>query len=194
MIDEFIKGNKIFRETDYAKNQDVYGPLTTAQHPKVLWIGCSDSRVDPERITHAKSGEIFVHRNIGNIVPVHDCCFSTIIEYAIRHLKVKDIVICGHSNCGALNALDAEGSTDAFIPLWTNNAREAKTRVDTRLGECKTPDEKAKRMREIEFENIRLQLEHLRAYPLVASAEEKGCIGIHGLFYNLETGELSKIA
>ncbi|HJJ48585.1 MAG TPA: carbonic anhydrase [Methanocorpusculum sp.] len=194
MIDELLEGNKAFIKEDFAKTPGHYEALSKSQHPTTLWIGCSDSRVDPERITNAKAGQIFVHRNIGNIVPAHDCCFSTIIEYAIKHLKVSDIVICGHSNCGALNALDAEGGNDAFIPLWVNGAREAKTRVDAKLGACSTPEAKARRMREIEFENIRLQLEHLRGYPLVAAAEAKGCIKVHGLFYNLETGELSKIA
>ena len=194
MIDALLDGNKAFIEEDFAKDPGHYASLAKAQAPTTLWIGCSDSRVDPERITHAKAGELFVHRNIGNIVPAHDCCFSTIIEYAVKHLKVTDIVICGHSNCGALNALDAEGGNDAFIPLWVNGAREAKTRVDARLGACTTPEAKAKRMREIEFENIRLQLEHLRGYPIAAEAEASGKIKIHGVFYNLETGELTKIA
>ena len=85
-------------------------------------------------------------------------------------------------------------SKDSYIPLWINNARETQIRVDERLGEAKTPEEKALRKREIEFENIRLQLEHLRLYPLVANAENAGRVKLHGLFYNLETGELSKIA
>ena len=85
-------------------------------------------------------------------------------------------------------------SKDSYIPLWINHAREAQVRVDERLGEAKTPEEKAARKREIEYENIRLQLEHLRLYPLVANAEKEGKIQVHGLFYNLETGELIKIA
>lgn len=194
MIESFLEGNKVFLEQDFARKKDRYTQLTTSQHPTVLWIGCSDSRVNAERITHCRAGELFTHRNIGNIVPTHDWNFATVLEYAVRHLKVKDIVICGHSDCGALNALDVDMSKDAYIPLWINNAREAQTRVDARLGEIKTPEEKAHRKREIELENIRLQLEHLRMYPLVFNAEKEGSIQLHGLFYNLETGELSKIA
>jgi len=103
-------------------------------------------------------------------------------------------VICGHSDCGALNALDVDMSKDAYIPLWINNARDAQTRVDARLGEAKTPEEKAIRKKEIEYENVRLQMEHLRSYPLVSMAEEKGCLEVHGLYYDLKTGALSKIA
>lgn len=189
MIDSFIEGNKIFLEMDFERKKERYMQLTTSQHPTVLWIGCSDSRVNPERITHCRAGELFTHRNIGNIVPTHDWNFATVLEYAVNHLKVQDIVVCG-----ALNALDVDMSKDSYIPLWINNAREAQVRVDERLGEAKTHEEKAIRKREIEFENIRLQLEHLRLYPIVANAEEAGRIKLHGLFYNLETGELSKIA
>ncbi len=194
MIDSFLEGNKIFLEKDFERKKDRYMQLTTSQHPTVLWIGCSDSRVNPERITHCRAGELFTHRNIGNIVPTHDWNFATVLEYAVSHLKVQDIVVCGHSDCGALNALDADMSKDSYIPLWINHAREAQVRVDERLGEAKTPEEKAARKREIEIENIRLQLEHLRLYPLVSNAEKEGKIQLHGLFYNLETGELSKIA
>ncbi|HJJ30870.1 MAG TPA: carbonic anhydrase [Methanocorpusculum sp.] len=194
MIDALLEGNKVFLEKDFERKKERYMQLTTAQHPTVLWIGCSDSRVNPERITHCRAGELFTHRNIGNIVPTHDWNFATVLEYAIKHLKVKDIVICGHSDCGALNSLDIDTSKDAYISLWINNARDAKIRVDARLGAVTTPEEKAHRKREIELENICLQIEHLRQYPLVENAEKDGTIHLHGLFYNLETGELSKIA
>ena len=194
MIDNFIEGNKVFLEKDFERKKDRYMQLTTAQHPTVLWIECSDSRVNAERITHSRSGELFTHRNIGNIVPTHDWNFATVLEYAIKHLKVKDIVICGHSDCGALKALEVDTSKDAYIPLWINNAREAQVRVDARLGEAKTDEEKAIRKREIECENVRLQLEHLRTYPLVCLAEKAGTLEVHGLYYNLNTGVLSKIA
>ena len=169
--------------------------LVESQHPTVLWIGCSDSRVNAERITHCRAGELFTHRNIGNIVPTHDWNFATVLEYAVRHLKVKDIVICGHSDCGALKALDADMTGDAYIPMWINNAREAQVRVDARRGKpATTPEEKAARKKEIEIENIRLQMEHLRTYPLVTEAEKNGKLEVHGLYYDLNTGVLSKIA
>lgn len=194
MIETFIEGNKIFHDQDFERKKERYMQLTTAQHPTVLWIGCSDSRVNPERITHCRSGELFTHTNIGNIVPTHDWNFATVLEYAVKHLKVKDIVVCGHSDCGALNALSADLSKDSYIPLWINNARDAQVRVDARLGEAKTPEEKAIRKKEIELENIRLQMEHLRSYPLVSMAEEKGCLEVHGLYYDLKTGLLSRIS
>ena len=193
MIDSFIEGNKFFLEKDFERKKDRYMQLTTAQHPTVLWIECSDSRVNAERITHSRSGELFTHRNIGNIVPTHDWNFATVLEYAIKHLKVKDIVICGHSDCGALKALEVDTSKDSYIPLWINSARDAQVRVDARLGEAKTDEEKAIRKKEIECENVRLQLEHLRTYPLVYAAEKEGTLEVHGLYYNLNTGDRKSV-
>jgi carbonic anhydrase len=192
MIDRFIEGNRKFLKEDFSKDPEHYGSLVSSQSPTVLWIGCSDSRVNPERITGARAGEIFVQRNIGNIVPVHDWNFATVLEYAVKHLKVQDIVICGHSDCGAMKALDKE-SADAYIPLWLNNAVDAKARVDARMPPPKTPEEEKKRKREIEMENIALQIEHLRTYPPVKEAEKGGKIQIHGLYFDLATGVLTKV-
>ncbi|MDN7023464.1 carbonic anhydrase [Methanoculleus sp. FWC-SCC1] len=192
MIDRFLEGNKKFLAEDFSKDPDHYGSLVSSQSPTVLWIGCSDSRVNPERITGAKAGEIFVQRNIGNIVPVHDWNFATVLEYAVNHLKVDDIVVCGHSDCGAMKALDKE-SSDAYIPLWLNNAVEAKNRVDARIQAPVTEEEKLERKRQIELENIAVQLEHLRTYPPVRQAESEGRVTVHGLYFDLATGELEKV-
>ncbi|MDK2989924.1 MAG: carbonic anhydrase [Methanoculleus sp.] len=192
MIDKFLEGNKRFLKEDFAKDPEHYGPLASSQHPEVLWVGCSDSRVNPERITGAKAGQLFVQRNIGNIVPIHDWNFATVLEYAVNHLKVGDIVICGHSNCGAIKALDHE-SKDAYVPLWLNNAMEAKRRVDARIPAPKNPEEEKNRLRLIEIENVALQLEHLHTYPPVRAAEKEGRVKLHGLYFDLATGELEKI-
>ena len=192
MIDKFLEGNKRFQEEDFSKDPEHYGPLASGQSPVILWIGCSDSRVDPERITGSKAGEIFVQRNIGNIVPVHDWNFATVLEYALNLLKVGDIVICGHSDCGAIKGLDVE-SSDAYIPLWLNNAKEAKRRVESRMQVPQTPEEENIRRRLIEIENVGLQLEHLRTYPPVMAAEKEGRVRLHGLYFDLATGELKKI-
>lgn len=192
MIDQFIKGNKRFQETEFLENRDYYQGLSTGQSPKVLWIGCSDSRVDPERITAARAGEIFVHRNIGNIVPISGWNFATVLEYAINHLKVNDIVICGHSDCGAIKGLGKE-TNDAYIPFWLGNAITAKERVDQRLPPASTPDEEKARLNEIVKENVRLQLEHLRNYPLVKKAEREERVTLHGLYFDIESGTLSPV-
>ncbi|OPX71862.1 MAG: carbonic anhydrase [Methanoregulaceae archaeon PtaU1.Bin059] len=192
MIDELLEGNRKFREGFFKENKAHYEELTRGQSPKVLWIGCSDSRLQTGHITQAMPGTLFMHRNIGNIAPLHDWNFATVLEYAIRHLKIKDIVICGHSDCGAIKALDKE-TDDVYIPLWLNNAVEAKNRIDAKITPPKNPDEAKKRSRMIEQENIRLQIEHLARYPVVKKALEEKKIQIHGLYYDLENGELSRV-
>lgn len=191
-IDDLLLGNLKFRESDFTPNIDHYMELTGSQHPETLWVGCSDSRLQTGHITQAKAGELFIQRNIGNIVPIHDWNFATVLEYAVLHLKVKDVVICGHSNCGAIRALDKE-SNDSYIPLWLNNAREAKERVDAKIKPPTTLAEKDERYRLIEHENVRLQIEHLFTYPLLKKAVDEKRVEVHGLYYDLSNGLLSRV-
>jgi len=192
MIDKLLLGNLRFRETDFTPNIDYYQELAGSQHPEILWIGCSDSRLQTGHITQARAGELFIQRNIGNIVPIHDWNFATVLEYALVHLNVQDVVVCGHSNCGAIRALDKE-STDAYIPLWLNNAREAKDRVDKTIRPPETLPEKEERYRMIEQENVRLQIEHLSMYPLMRMALDEKRVEVHGLYYDLATGALTRV-
>ena len=192
MIEKLLLGNLRFRESDFTPNIDYYKELAGSQHPTTLWIGCSDSRLQTGHITQARAGELFIQRNIGNIVPIHDWNFATVLEYAVVHLKVSDVVVCGHSNCGAIRALDRE-STDAYIPLWLNNAREAKERVDRAIKAPETVPEKEERYHLIEQENVRLQLEHLSTYPLLKKAVDEKRVEVHGLYYDLATGALTRV-
>jgi len=192
MIDQLLEGNKKFQETVFRQNIDHYKELVKGQSPPVLWIGCSDSRIQTGHITGTQAGTLFMHRNIGNMAPANDWSLATVLEYGIKHLKVKHIVICGHSDCGAIKALD-KVLEDVYVPNWLNNAIEAKKRVDARIKKPSTPGEQKERSRMIEQENVRLQIEHLRTYPVVAAAEKDKKIQIHGMYYDLETGVLSKI-
>ena len=137
-------------------------------------------------------GTLFIHRNIGNMAALNDWNLSTVLEYGIKHLKVKHIVICGHSDCGAIKALDKD-LDDAYIPNWLNNAMDAKKRVDAKIPKPGTPAELKERSTMIEQENVRLQIEHLKTYPLVRDAIHAKSIQVHGLYYDLDTGMLTKI-
>ncbi len=193
MIDKFLEGNKRFIENDFAKDREYYRKLSTGQSPTALFIGCSDSRVNLERIVDAKMGEIFVHRNIGNIVPEGDVNLATVLEYAVKHLKVQDIVVFGHSDCGAMKALDAgPSSEDVYIPEWLENAKEVKVLADEKMPAPETPEAVKEKRRLIEIENMRVQIENLRSYDFIRKAEEEGKIALHGLYYDLETGEVSR--
>jgi carbonic anhydrase len=193
MIEQLLLGNLRFRETQFNDNIEYYKELTKGQSPPVLWIGCSDSRVQTGHITQSPAGVLFIQRNIGNIAPIHDWNFATVLEYAVKHLKVKEIAICGHSDCGAIKALDKDLAGDVYIPLWLNNAVEAKTRVDSRIAKPTTPEEVKERSRLIEQENVRLQIEHLKTYPIIRQALQDGQLEIHGLYYDLHTGALTKV-
>jgi carbonic anhydrase len=192
LIDQLLEGNQEFRSNDFDMNPDRYQDLAMAQNPGILWIGCSDSRSDPERITRAPPGELFVTRDVGNIVPNHDWNMASVVEYSINYLAVKEIVICGHSDCGAMKALD-KSLPDPYIPLWLNDAREAQTRVDARKLYSDTPAGQKERSHQIELENVRLQIEHLMTYPSVRQAVSEGRIQVHGLYYDLATGILSRV-
>jgi carbonic anhydrase len=192
LIEGLLQGNQKFRDDSYNSSIERNLELAAGQSPGVLWIGCSDSRSDPERITNADPGELFVTRNVGNIVPNHDWSLAAVLEYSINYLNVQEIIICGHSDCGAMKALDMD-LNDPYIPLWLNDAREAKTRVDTRIPVPKTLEEKKERNHQIELENVRLQVEHLMTYPSVKTAVNEGRVHIHGLYYDLATGTLSRV-
>jgi carbonic anhydrase len=191
-IEELLSGNEQFRSVQFKKNIGVYNELAKGQKPQVLWIGCSDSRLQTGHITDSMPGTLFIHRNIGNVAALNDWNLSTVLEYGIKHLKVRHIVICGHSDCGAIKALDKD-LDDAYIPHWLNNAMDAKKRVDAKIPKPNTPAELKERSRMIEQENVRLQIEHLTSYPLVRDAIDKEGIRVHGLYYDLDTGLLSKI-
>jgi carbonic anhydrase len=193
MIDKLLSGNVIFQNTQFKQNHERYSELVKGQQPPVLWIGCSDSRLQTGHITNTEAGTLFMHRNIGNMVPANDWSLATVLEYGIKHLKVKDIVICGHSDCGAIKALDKDLPEDVYIPHWLNNAMEAKKRVDAKIKKPSNPQDQKNRSRMIELENVRLQIEHLLTYPIIKNALKAKQIEIHGLYYDLETGALSKI-
>jgi carbonic anhydrase len=192
LVDQLLAGNQEFRSNDFDMNPGRYQDLAMSQNPGILWIGCSDSRSDPERITSAPPGELFVTRDVGNIVPNHDWNMASVVEYSINYLGVKEIVICGHSDCGAMKALD-KNLPDPYIPLWLNDAREAQRRVDAREHYADTPEEQKERSHQIELENVRLQIEHLMTYPSVRQAVSEGRIQVHGLYYDLATGILSRV-
>jgi carbonic anhydrase len=192
MIDKLLSGNVKFQNTLFKQNHERYSELVKGQQPPVLWIGCSDSRLQTGHITNTQPGTLFMHRNIGNMVPANDWSLATVLEYGIKHLKVKDIVICGHSDCGAIKALDKD-LDDVYVPHWLNNAIEAKQRIDATIKKPSTPKEQKDRSRMIEQENVRLQIEHLKTYQIIKNALKTKQIEIHGLYYDLETGALSKI-
>jgi carbonic anhydrase len=136
MMDRLYRGVKKFREEHYKKNKDYYQELSKGQSPDTLFITCSDSRVDPNLLTSSKPGELFIVKNVGNIIPTETTpwkktCIATAIEYAISVLKVSHIVICGHCDCGAMKALNMDLREFLEMPNlrdWLETARPKTSR------------------------------------------------------------------
>jgi carbonic anhydrase len=184
---EILRG--IARFQGYVReNQDLFHRLATkGQSPEVLFIGCSDSRVPPEPIVGARPGDLFVTRNVGNLVPPYgtgEMSVGAAIEYAVLELHVKHAVICGHTGCGGLEALTAppDWSREPHLARWIEHARPAQTKVEA----SGLPVEE--RPLAVARENVLLQLEHLRSYDPVRDGERAGSLALHGWVYHLETG------
>ena len=161
------------------------------QSPLALFITCSDSRIDPNLLTQTKPGELFVLRNAGNIVPPYGAVHggeAATIEYAVRVLKVQDIIVCGHSHCGAMSGLIQPDSVSDLTSVkhWLEYA-EATRRIITENYEHIT-EPKARLMATVE-ENVLVQLENLRTHPSVASAMGRDQVHLHGWVYKFETGQ-----
>ena len=193
-IEKLLEGNNYFVDVEYSENIEYYTALLKGQNPHVMMIGCCDSRVAPEITCHAKPGEIFVHRNIGNIVAPGDWNIGTFLEYGIRHLKIDTLVVCGHEECGAMKALShSHGSDDALIPGWLMHAEPALTAVSGQNPCPEDPEARREWQIELEMENVRLQLRHLRTYKVVSDAEKAGTLRVIGLYYRLSTAKLEII-
>lgn len=190
------------RRVDF--ESDEYRKLAVGQFPEALFITCSDSRVIPALITGARPGEIFELRNAGNIVPPHDAYGAAsgeaaTIEYALEVLGVQDIVVCGHSHCGAMGALTygADLSGLPRVDAWLDHARPALAPVlgeragDT--GRDATSSSEDPALTEVVQLNIRNQLAVLRDYPVARQQLDAGRIRLHGWYYEIDTGRVHEL-
>lgn len=192
-MDKLLQGAIKFKEEDYNEHKELYESLKKVQNPDTLFIGCADSRVVPSRITGTLPGELFVVRNVGNIIPPYtaqnDAYLSTTsaIEYAVVLLEVKNIVVCGHSNCGACQALYDEhfGKDTEHLQKWIELLEPVKQEVA-----LLSPKTNAKRMWLTEQINIEVQINNLLTYPFVRKKLKQGKLKIFGWYYIIETGEI----
>ena len=188
MAKQFLEGNERFVQNTVAANSAHFQQLSQGQSPSTLWIGCSDSRVCPSVITDSGLGEIFVHRNIANLVVPQDDNIGAVVQYAVAHLKVQHIVVCGHYGCGGMQAL-ASGIDDPAIAKWIAHAQPAKDKVAS-MPECSEQEHH----RLLVQENVRLQLENLAQMASVQRARQTpGQLQLHGWVYDLETCHLEVI-
>ena len=193
VLTELRAGIRKFRTEVYPKNKATYlKAVSEPQRPHALFITCADSRLDPELITQSGTGDIFVTRNIGNLVPAYGEMMggvSAVVEYAVTGLKVQHVVICGHSDCGAMKALVRPESLTEMpaVRNWMNNAAAAMSVAKSMAKKEERPSEFVKRLTE---ENVLLQLQHLRTHPSVAGAVARGELTISGWVYDIGKGEV----
>lgn len=184
-MNDLAKGAVLFRKGYYAKNRERFAALAGGQSPHSLFIACADSRVVPSLITGSGPGELFVIRNIANMVPPWEqaekfLAVSSAIEYAVAVLKVANIIVCGHSNCGGCRLL-MDGGADslplasAWVDISSAVRREQAGRPETD---------------HIEQDNVLHQLERLNEYPIIAERYNDGSLSLWGWYYCIESGEI----
>jgi len=189
-IKDAMEGHERFRQ-EFERDRSFYQLLATKkQKPRLLWVGCADSRVVPATITNADPGELFEVRNIANVVPPADAADDTIgaaIEYGVGHLGIDDIVVCGHTGCGGIAALlePAQPDRHSHLGRWMEFTRPAHQLVAA----ARVPEEE--RLTATVKAHIQFQLDNLMTYPIVREAVAAGTLNIHGWIYDMNEGALS---
>ena len=189
-MDHVISGVAKFQKEVYPEKKGTFEKLANGQSPEVLFITCSDSRIDPNLVTQTDPGELFICRNAGNIVPPHSNQtggMTASIEFAVAALGVSHIVVCGHTDCGAMKgALNPEAlSSLPHVKEWLGHCRCATEVVKERHGEVGY-----EQLDEVTQENVVQQLQHLRTHPTVAAKIAAGKVKLHGWVYNIGSGDV----
>jgi carbonic anhydrase len=185
-VDKFLSGISRFRKHVYPKHQDLFEKLATGQRPEALLITCADARVDPSLLTQTKPGDLFVCRVIGNIVPPYPETIggvSATIEYAAGVLRVPEIIVCGHTDCGVMRGALNPGALEGYpnVTAWLRYAQ-----VEDRELEPSTEFLLALTER-----NVVAQLRNLRTHPTVAARLDEGNLVLHGWVYHIGSGTVT---
>jgi carbonic anhydrase len=181
-----------FEKDVYSIRSELYGQLASrGQSPKALMISCADSRIVPEHVMQAEPGDLFVCRNAGNIVPPFaqmNGGVSSTVEYAVAALGVRDIIICGHSDCGAMKAVADPHCVHDMpnVAAWLRHSSAAHRVVRDAYPDLGNGD----LVRAISMENVVAQLSHLRTHPTVAAGMARGEISLHGWFIDIHAGQI----
>jgi carbonic anhydrase len=193
VLEQLKGGIRQFQSDVYPEKREAYlKAASTPQKPHTLIVTCADSRIDPELITQSGPGELFVTRNVGNLVPAYGEMMggvSAVIEYAVTALKVRHVAVCGHSDCGAMKGLLHPESLETMptVKSWLKNGHAALS-VALSLGlRDESPSDLLRRLTE---ENVLLQLQHLRTHPSVAGAMAREELTISAWVYDIGTGKV----
>lgn len=193
-ISHFIEGFQRFQTKYFSGEAALYGKLNNGQKPTTLLIGCCDSRVDPALLLDCDPGDIFVIRNVANLVPPchqanHQQGVSAAIQYAVEALNVKRVIIMGHEKCGGIRAL-MQGYQPSrpldFIGPWMKIVEPVKQQVLQQLVNCSVDDQN----RACELGAVIMSLNNLRSFPWIAEREARGELALHGWYFDMSNGAL----
>ncbi len=189
-MQKLVEGVHAFQAKYFSAHKKLFTKLAQGQNPETLFITCSDSRVVPHLITDTKPGDLFLVRNIGNVVPHPSLPGGTAaaVEYAIEVLGVENVVVCGHTLCGAMRALLDPKSVEnlPFVKRWVDQTERVSTIVRERYAHLS----EAERLTAAVEENVLFQLEHLREFSFVADRLDKGALRLAGWVFKIETGQV----
>ena len=191
-IQRLVEGIHHFQSEIFATDKNFFETLAHEQRPEALFITCSDSRINPNLVTQTAPGELFMVRNMGNLVPVWSVSASAeaaAIEFAVLNLGIHDIIICGHTHCGAMQALLEPSTTEALsaTQAWLEHAEPTRRIIRENYGHL----EGDALMRITVKENVLVQLEQLRTHPAVAAGLASNSVHLHGWVYHLEDGKVT---
>ena len=191
-MQNLVRGIHQFQNGVFSSKQRLFEGLVDGQHPLALFITCSDSRINPNLLTQTEPGELFILRNAGNIVPPYGAVEggeAATIEYAVSVLGVKDIVICGHSHCGAMGGLLDQPQLEKLpaVRSWLSHAESTHRIIEENYSHITDP---TARLTATVEENVLVQLENLRTHPTVAAALGRQALNLHGWVYKFETGQV----
>ncbi|MCC7529494.1 MAG: carbonic anhydrase [Candidatus Melainabacteria bacterium] len=192
-MQKLISGLHHFQTRVFQTHQELFERLAQGQNPEALFITCSDSRINPNLITQTNPGDLFILRNAGNIIPPHGAANGgegATIEFAIAALGVKDIIVCGHSLCGAVKGLLHPELIEKLpsVISWLSHAEATRSIINENYGHLELTEEQ--RLSVAIQENVLVQLENLKTHPAVAARLARGELNLHGWTYKIETGEV----
>jgi carbonic anhydrase len=185
-VEKFLGGVSRFQKDVYPQHQDLFEKLALGQRPEALFITCADSRIDPCLLTQTKPGELFICRVIGNIVPPYPDAVggvSATIEYAVGVLRVPEVIVCGHTDCGVMRGALNPEALGAFpnVTAWLRYANV----------EHREPEPSAQFLLGLTEQNVVAQMKNLRSHPTVADRLERGGLSLHGWVYHIGSGTVT---
>ncbi len=189
-IKKLLLENKAWAQSKMDVDKDYFTNMSTDQNPQYLWIGCSDSRVPESEITSSSPGDIFVHRNIANLVVHTDLNFLSVLSYAVNNLKVPHVIVCGHYNCGGIKAALSQNNF-GLVNNWVRNIKD--TYFNHKFEIDKAPEGNAQVNKLVEY-NVMAQVKNLAHTSIVQEAWHSGQpLHIHGWVYDISSGRLIEL-